>query len=178
MNKQCRIAVTRRCNFRCSYCCMNLPSIKESFTEIDGLRDLPDLSQYESFCVTGGEPLCNPDVWIVLYILKQFNKPVYLYTNGTLLTTEIVADLKDAGVTAINVGYHNNPLQRVFFQYGPNSLANWAKILPVRLFVQDSVVDANMMWYCGTTPNLELRIWQKDVCVTPPEDRFLLRDTY
>jgi cyclic pyranopterin phosphate synthase len=105
-----RLSVTDRCNLRCSYC---MPA--------EGVRLLPhrDILTYEEFLrvaeaavslgiekirVTGGEPLVRKGIVPFLSRLAQLPglKYLALTTNGLLLADK-AAELKEAGIQALNI---------------------------------------------------------------------------
>jgi len=99
--------VTRRCNLACVHC-------RAAATENDYpgeleksacLRLLDDIACLGAPVVilTGGEPLLRNDILdLVSYGTKRGLRMV-MATNGTLLTKEIVQDLKEAGIRRVSV---------------------------------------------------------------------------
>ena len=104
-----RIAVTSRCNLRCSYCMSeahqestdahSLLSKQEIMTIIKVLATLG----VTKLRFTGGEPLLRPDIVELVREAKKIPgiKTVNLTTNGLLLDSFLPA-LVDAGLDAIN----------------------------------------------------------------------------
>ncbi len=105
-----RIAVTDRCNFRCTYC---MPA--------DGIPLLPheDILSYEEICrvaeaaaslrirkirLTGGEPLVRRDIDQLIEELVAIEgiEDIALTTNGALLAPR-AKRLADAGLSRVNV---------------------------------------------------------------------------
>ncbi len=97
------LAVTDRCNLRCTYCYrdaeaegmdMPLETVKKALALVH--HDRPAHIQ-----ITGGEPLLVPDLlqYIGEHISKMAGKPhIALQTNGTLLSRDIALLLKHYGV--------------------------------------------------------------------------------
>jgi len=83
------VVFTPYCNFRCEFCHNwqlvldpdSLPTIPES-TVFDFLRQKKDW--IDGVCITGGEPLLQPDLIEFAKKLKSLGFPVKLDTNGSL----------------------------------------------------------------------------------------------
>jgi MoaA/NifB/PqqE/SkfB family radical SAM enzyme len=97
------IAVTARCNFRCSYCgAFDLQEKRVLSVEdvIATLSGLPDLQRVK---LSGGEVLMQFDICadIVRYCTEQ-GVETQINTNGTLLSEERFAQLEDAGLDILH----------------------------------------------------------------------------
>jgi len=86
MKKTLRLLITLDCNLKCEYCCNKLPDVIKKF-EYKALDEI-DFSLYNAVCISGGEPLLQRE--LIFDVLEpkriEFRTPVYLYTNGLLLT--------------------------------------------------------------------------------------------
>ena len=99
--------ITQACNLTCQHCYQNAhrrPDADELTTEekcnlIDQMGE--EFVPFVAFA--GGEPLVAPDLWQVLERCCQRGLHVTLATNGTLLTPEMCARLKDANVKYVEV---------------------------------------------------------------------------
>ena len=116
-----RLAVTDRCNLRCTYC---MPE--------NGIRFLPrtDLLSYEEMLrmtrifselgiekirITGGEPFVRRDI---MPFIRQLSKTeginkIVLTTNGTL-TEPFIPELKKCGVESVNLSLDSLDAKRFF----------------------------------------------------------------
>jgi heme b synthase len=99
--------VTRTCNLACIHCraaALDRPYENELTTE-ESFRLLDEIQSFASpiIILTGGEPLLRPDILdIASYgTLKGFR--MTMAVNGTLLSAERAAKLKDAGIQRISV---------------------------------------------------------------------------
>ena len=105
-----RISVIDRCNLRCVYCMPEegIESIPhdEILTYDEILRICETVSQLgiKKIKITGGEPLVRKDIVNLIRDIKNIDKieQVTLTTNGILLH-EMLDDLYDAGIDAINI---------------------------------------------------------------------------
>jgi organic radical activating enzyme len=80
MKKTARVIITFACNRKCSYCCNNYTSIINNATHI---QDLNALKDYPEICITGGEPMLNPQrTKDIISKLRDQNPQavIYLYT--------------------------------------------------------------------------------------------------
>ena len=105
-----RISVIDRCNLRCVYCMPEegVESIphEEILTYDEILRICEIVSELgiRKIKITGGEPLVRKDIVNLIRDIKNIDKieQVTLTTNGILLH-EMLDDLYDAGIDAINI---------------------------------------------------------------------------
>ena len=103
-----RISVIDRCNLRCVYCMPEegIESIPhdEILTYDEILRICEIVSELGIIKITGGEPLVRKDIVNLIRDIKNIDKieQVTLTTNGILLH-EMLDDLYDAGIDAINI---------------------------------------------------------------------------
>lgn len=82
MNKKLRLLVTNKCYRNCPMCC------NKNF-DINSIRGLDDLTQYNEVSITGGEPmLVNNNILIeFVKLLHTMGKKVYLYTAVATVDT-------------------------------------------------------------------------------------------
>lgn len=104
-----RLSLTERCNFRCVYC---LPEGSEAAAGADPLT-LPEIRRlvrafadlgFWKVRLTGGEPTVRRDVAEIVRAVRETPgvRKVGLTTNGYRLHA-LAADLRDAGLSSINV---------------------------------------------------------------------------
>jgi organic radical activating enzyme len=127
-------------------------------------------NKYKSFCITGGEPLCDSDTFhlmkLVALSVKGFNPitPIYLYTNGVNLNEKNISEIIDL-FDGINIGLHNE------IDYAK---IKWiSRCIPTRLHRWEKKIDKKLLDFCKDN-GIMLKIWKKDVCHTEKEDRFIL----
>jgi len=99
-----RIAVTNRCNLHCLYCHRegeNNPGKEMSAEEIHRISKAFYELGVKKVKITGGEPLLRKDIVGIIHSLPPF-KEVSITTNGIFLA-KMVDDLKDAGLSRVNV---------------------------------------------------------------------------
>lgn len=105
-----RLAVTDRCNLRCSYC---MPAEGANFARSDALLNPAELKRISAIMVgmgidkiriTGGEPFVRPCVMELLEYLSGLDglKDISITTNATKIGRHIDR-LKDLGIRNINV---------------------------------------------------------------------------
>ena len=92
-------SITGRCNYRCQHCFMSAPEAR--YGELSHAAVL-DIARQIGECgvprvsLTGGEPLLRPDFLdIVAELTRQDVAITQLYTNGSLLTPEVLDGLKE-----------------------------------------------------------------------------------
>lgn len=104
------IALTYRCNLSCKFCyagckCTKKPESKEMTTEqvkraLDVIRNDAEVP---SVSWTGGEPTLRNDLPELTAYATSIGMRVNLITNGTNITPELVAQLKEAGLRSAQV---------------------------------------------------------------------------
>jgi AdoMet-dependent heme synthase len=123
--------LTRRCNLECAHCYISAGPTERATSELDTatcLRIVDELLAVNPaplLILSGGEPLLRDDLTVIARRASEQGATVVVGTNGTLLTDERIAALKDAGVRGVAVSvdslrpsYHDN------FRHGPGSLAD------------------------------------------------------
>lgn len=97
--------VGRRCNLRCVHCYAH--SRDEEYTgeltHEEGLRLIDDLAAFGApvLLFSGGEPLMHPDLMALIAHARSRGMRAVLSTNGTLITPEVAAQLKEFGLSYV-----------------------------------------------------------------------------
>jgi len=99
--------ITQLCNLACKHCYQNAgprPATDELTLE-ERLRVVDELANngVPFLAIAGGEPLALKDLWPVLEYANRRGLHLTLATNGTLLTAETAARLKECGVKYVEV---------------------------------------------------------------------------
>jgi MoaA/NifB/PqqE/SkfB family radical SAM enzyme len=92
------IAVTYRCNSRCTMCYIwKYPSKKEDEIRPEDLLSLPKMVRLN---ITGGEPFLKEDLSDILEVIKKKAKRVVISSNGLLTkkTLEVMSKHRDVGI--------------------------------------------------------------------------------
>ncbi len=95
-------SVTGRCNYRCKHCYMSAPDARygelDHDTILDIARQIVDCGITE-VTLTGGEPLVRRDFFdIVDALLDGGVRISQIYSNGRLVTEEVLRKLEDRGI--------------------------------------------------------------------------------
>ncbi len=89
------LQITDSCNIRCKHCYIDDPGYNElSPTTVKNLLTEFEKMQGLRVLVTGGEPLLHSKFNEINEMLPDFSLRKVLFTNGTLLTKELVSTLK------------------------------------------------------------------------------------
>ncbi len=106
--KTAYIDITNACNMDCSYCSKSICSNDEkaSLCHFCDFKVIVEKLQTESeelkmLYISGGEPLLHPDLVEMVGYASQKGLHVYLWTNGTLLTQDLLERLKPVCDTVI-----------------------------------------------------------------------------
>ncbi len=101
---------TTKCNMACEGCYREKGEHRPLADMIEELESISKLRKTDGISIAGGEPLMYPHLLeLVRYIVCHGWKPIII-TNGTLLTPEIIKELKDAGLVGftVHVDSHQN----------------------------------------------------------------------
>lgn len=122
--------LTRRCNLECAHCYISAGPEETAASELTAsefrriTEEILTLNPAPLFILSGGEPLLRADLPELARFASGRGATVVIGTNGTLLTDERVAELKDAGVTGVAVSVDSlEPKHHDNFRHGPGSLA-------------------------------------------------------
>ncbi len=88
-------AVTYRCNLKCKHCFVDTVKPEKELGIVEISSILEDLSKAGVLTVafTGGEPFIRKDFVDILRIAKKMGLLTYIATNGTFITSDLVAIL-------------------------------------------------------------------------------------
>ncbi len=122
--------LTRRCNLECAHCYISAGPNETATGELDTaqclriLDEILEVSPAPLIILSGGEPLLREDLCRLAAHGAERGATVVVGTNGTMLSADRIAALKDAGVRGVAVSvdslrpsYHDN------FRHGKGSLA-------------------------------------------------------
>ena len=95
-------SVTGRCNYRCKHCYMSAPDAKygelDHDTAMSIARQIVDCGIAE-VTLTGGEPLVRGDFFDIVDVLLDGGVHIsQIYSNGRLVTEELLKKLEDRGI--------------------------------------------------------------------------------
>lgn len=99
------VAVTYRCNLNCEFCYVGDKDYRELNTD-DTKKILFKIyheAKIPSVSFTGGEPLLRKDIYTLVEYASKIGLWTNIITNGTLLTKQIVENLKKSGLSSTQV---------------------------------------------------------------------------
>ncbi|MBF8267965.1 MAG: putative heme d1 biosynthesis radical protein NirJ1 [Dehalococcoidia bacterium] len=99
--------ISRLCNLHCAHCYISATTVPDP-AELDTETAFGVADQLASYSIpvlllSGGEPMARPDILQVARHATAGGLRVGLSTNGTLLTTGVVKQLKKAGVAYVGI---------------------------------------------------------------------------
>jgi cyclic pyranopterin phosphate synthase len=104
-----RISVTDRCNLRCVYC---MPEVGMTFQPREALLSFEEITRVARVArglgvtamrLTGGEPLVRKGLPTLVAQLSSLGFSDLSMTTNAMLLTPMVQELKDAGLTRVNI---------------------------------------------------------------------------
>lgn len=99
--------VGRRCNLRCVHCYSQSHDrdYAGELTAEEGSRLIADLADFGAPVIlfSGGEPLLRPDIFALIAQAVQRKVRAVVSTNGTLITKDIAARLRDIGLAYVGI---------------------------------------------------------------------------
>ena len=97
----------RRCNLRCVHCYSHSRNeqYEGELTHEEGLRMIDDLAAFgvPVLLFSGGEPLMRDRIFELIAHAREQGMRAVLSTNGTLITPEVAAQLKEFGLSYVGV---------------------------------------------------------------------------
>jgi pyruvate-formate lyase-activating enzyme len=97
------IEPTTKCNLACEGCYREKGGHRPLADVIRELKTIRQLRQTDGISIAGGEPLLYPQILdLVRYVASQGWKPIII-TNGTMLTPQLIRNLKQAGLVGFTV---------------------------------------------------------------------------
>ncbi len=104
--KKAIIQITERCNLSCAHCFVSAKSIGDemSFLNIKNvvLERLLNIN-VKKITVTGGEPLCHPDILEICRLFADKDMEITVCTNGTLLDNMLLKDFSKIQKLKFNI---------------------------------------------------------------------------
>ncbi|MGQ9680107.1 MAG: GTP 3',8-cyclase MoaA [Candidatus Bathyarchaeia archaeon] len=104
-----RISLTQRCNFNCFFCHRegeSNPKGEMTVEEIEAIVEASSSLGVKKVKLTGGEPLLRVDIVDIVERISPYVEEVSMTTNGSLLE-EKVGELKEAGLSRVNISLHS-----------------------------------------------------------------------
>jgi 12,18-didecarboxysiroheme deacetylase len=99
--------VTRRCNLRCAHCYSRSSDAyaNRELSNAEGKALIEDLARMGCpvLLLSGGEPLARPDTMELCEHARRLGLRVVLSTNGTLLSRDVAAQLRELGVSYVGI---------------------------------------------------------------------------
>jgi MoaA/NifB/PqqE/SkfB family radical SAM enzyme len=101
-------AIISYCNAVCTTCSFyDVPKSSWKYVNFEDAKKAIDIlydSGFRMTSITGGEPLMNPDVFLICDYLQKKNMIItYMPTNGILVTDYVAKSLKDADVRLVGI---------------------------------------------------------------------------
>lgn len=136
-----RISITDRCNLNCFYChregCQSA-SREMTSEEMEKVVEVSTEFGVRKVKLTGGEPLLRDDIVdIVAAVARPSIDEVSMTTNGTLLS-EVARELKEAGLTRVNISLDTLDNEKFHRITGNGSVSNVLSGI-------DSAIDAGLV---------------------------------
>lgn len=101
--------LTKGCNLRCIHCRASAQELASPLDlgTVDALRIIDKISAYARpvLVLSGGEPLFRKDLFALASYATERGLPVALASNGTLITPEIAARLRAAGIRRVAISF-------------------------------------------------------------------------
>ncbi len=88
-------AITMNCNLNCQHCRGMTPDELSTEETLKVAQEIVELNP-EWVIIEGGEPLMRDGIWEILKVLQELD--INLITNGTLINSENIKQLKDLGI--------------------------------------------------------------------------------
>ena len=113
--KSCFVLLTNQCNLRCTHCYNVLDPNKSSIAEEENSLSIQKLSDlfnelikngFTKVLFSGGEALLRKDIFAILKEAKKKGLNTALFTNGHMLSEDVVDKLGEAGLKEIRISFN------------------------------------------------------------------------
>ena len=108
--------ITYRCNLKCIHCYINAIQglSRDELTTEEALRVVDDAHELRTplLIISGGEPLIREDITEIMRRASDYGIKVSLSTNGTLITRDWAAKLKELNVQYVGISI-DSPIPEV-----------------------------------------------------------------
>lgn len=99
--------IGRRCNLHCVHCYSQSrdQEYSDELTTVEGMALIDDLAEFgvPVILFSGGEPLMRPDIYNLIAHARELGMRAVISTNGTLISPDVAAKLKDFGLSYVGV---------------------------------------------------------------------------
>jgi hypothetical protein len=134
---RCKLRINDECNLACSYCPYKGPKATANWKAAKGLEDIP-FGSYRCVVISGGETLLHPRIVDVCALVRTLlddyehlvHMPLYLQTNGMLLTRKKAEALQSIGVDGLGIAIHTPVSVALLTRFA----AIVQYVMPVRLY--------------------------------------------
>ena len=100
-------SITNVCNLTCRFCSRETNDSNKEFLRcadiIDTVKETLRFTTPRTIAISGGEPLCHPDIFNILESLNTLGTIPLMNTNGTLISPENAQNLKNCGVEKVSI---------------------------------------------------------------------------
>ncbi|MDA3900162.1 MAG: radical SAM protein [Spirochaetes bacterium] len=98
------LSITDKCNFNCTHCSAKNRQNGNELTTEEWKQVIYDIQNMGTSIIglTGGEPLMHKNIVEIVQSISDKSTSI-LYTNGSLLTPKMAADLKNSGLWAVGI---------------------------------------------------------------------------
>ena len=173
VQRDLRISVTDRCNFRCTYCMpeegMNWLPRNDllTFEEIERIASvLVQRFGVDSIRLTGGEPTIRARMTLLVEKLAALGTDLAMTTNATTLRL-LAPDLKRAGLKRLNVSLDSLKAERFFAMTRRDELATVLDGIDAALEAGFDPVKINCVVMKGTNDDeiVDFATWARELGV-------------
>ena len=97
--------LTGACNLRCTHCRASAGMVSDDeLTTAEALSFIDSLAHHRPLLImTGGEPLMRADLFELVAHARERGLRCVLSTNGTLLTPELAARIRESGIRRVSI---------------------------------------------------------------------------
>jgi radical SAM protein with 4Fe4S-binding SPASM domain len=98
------LEITQQCNLRCKHCYIDAGVKKENELTLEEIKKLIDILTHMgvlNIMLSGGEPLLHPHLRDIIEYVRSKPLSVMVFTNGTLITEEIIQYFKEVGIAFV-----------------------------------------------------------------------------
>jgi len=169
VKRTARILVTLECKKNCSSCCTRY-YIKNYPVKQLKINDLKMFNQFDEVCITGGEPMLNPDALKrFITLIRKVNPTIKIYLYTALLNNDVFGILPELNGITYTIHYDERRIDTIeLYNEFWSTLHDINPKISIRLYL-DSRMPHGITILPKFINEVKILVWDHDGKCLPPK---------